>query len=227
MRRKTAGIPVLLLAIATLSGCQAFFTTSLGSSLARDTITVPADISNAEAAAILAGEPSDAMLESLLAVLNDQAAAGDTGAATLAAEAAVQASDVSTTLMDAVATAMTGGTIDIVSIVTDLQASATAEVLQGLTGLGDDVTGDIVTSVLIDPETGKAKLGPTELAVASLILAASALPTGVTNPAAMDAGQLAAFQADPAVKLASNLLAQAATDGGDVTLLDYFNDYLP
>jgi len=226
MRRKIAAIPVLLLAIATLSGCQAFFTTSLASGLKRTNVSVPADISNEDAAAILAGDPSDEMLESLLATLNDQAAAGDTGAATLAAEAAVQASDVSTTVMDAVASAMNGGDVDITSIVTDLQANTTAEILQGLTGLGDG-TGEIDPAVLIDPETGKAKLGSTELVVASLILASSALPSGVADPADMDAGQLAAFQADPSVILASKLIAQAANDGGDASMLDFFSAYLP
>jgi len=201
MRRKTAGIPVLLLAIATLSGCQAFFTTSLGSSLARDTITVPADISNAEAAAILAGEPSDAMLESLLAVLNDQAAAGDTGAATLAAEAAISVSGASETIMSTVSEVIATSTppTDISALVAALQSGAAA-------------TGVVpALDRLSDPEV-RSGLEPTELIVAAVLLATSALDAhgvDVSDPAS-PTGDLANYKLDPAVTLALQLAQDAA-----------------
>lgn len=222
MRRKIAGIPVLLLAIATLSGCQAFFTTSLGASLARDSVTVPADISNAEAAAILEGDPSDAMLASLLAVLNDQAAAGDTGSATLAAEAAISVSGVSETIMGTVSEVIATSTLptDLSSFVAALEA-------------GYDEAGVSTALLALDDPAVAAGLEPTELLVAAVLLATSQLSTysiDVNDPDA-NATNLSNYQADPTVALALTLADQAAADilasGGDPSLAEMLASLLP
>ena len=202
MRLKIARIAVLLAAIAALSGCQAFFTTSIASSLARDTVTVPADISNADAAAILAGDPSDAMLAGLLEVLNDQAAAGDTGAASLAAEAAISVSGVSDTIMETASEWIATESLpsDLSSFVDAIEA-----------GYGESGVSTALLA-LSDPAAA-AGLEPTQLLVAAVLLATSALDAytvDISDPE-HPTGDLAAYKTDAAVVLALKLAGDAAS----------------
>ena len=222
MRRKLARIAIVLVALVALSGCQAFFTTSLASDLKRTSITGPADISNEEAAAILAGDPSDEMLSSLLGVLNAQAAAGDTGSATLAAEAAISVSGVSDTIMGTVSDVIATGTLP-----TDLSAFVAAlEAGYGETGVSTALLA------LSDPEVA-AGLEPTQLLVAAILLATSQLDTysiNINNPSA-DPTDLTNYQADPTVALALDLVNQAAAailaTGGDPSLAEMLAGLLP
>jgi len=197
LKRNIVGIPVLLLAIAALSGCQAFFTTSFASGLKRTSVNVPADISNADAAEILDGEmkPSDEMLSSLLAVLNNQAAAGNTGSAKLAAEAAVDLSGVSETL---------GAILKSQALPSDPSALIDAFVA-GYTETG------VSTALLAldDPAIAKA-LGPDDLLVAAVLLASSKVESyGINLNDPGSSTDLSGYQNDDSVKLAVILIQDA------------------
>lgn len=203
MRRAIARSFVLSIAITALSGCQAFFTTSLASSLARESVAVPADISNEDAAALLAGNPSEAMLESLLATLNDQVltAPENVGSAALAAEAAIGVSGVSEIVMSTVADALETSTLptDITALVTALQAGAAA-------------TGVVMALDRLSAPEVRHELEPTELVVAAVLLATSALADNnidISDPE-NPTGDLSAYQADPDVALALILVQDAA-----------------
>ena len=220
MRRPLSSFaPAALITLAlAATGCQQLFTTSLAAWAERDSISIPKDISNADAAEILATTDDPTVLSSLLAVLNDQAAAGDLGSAALAAETAVGASGVADGIMPVLADYIASGTTpDVAALVTTLQAGATTEVLAGLDFLGNP-------AVLAD-----APLTPTELLVAASILAASALPAGV-DPGTLAGASLTAYQADPAVQLAVDLITKASADlaatGADTSTLDAFAEYL-
>jgi hypothetical protein len=221
MRRALSWTALIALAIA-VSGCQAFFSTSLASGLTRSSVTVPADISNSQAADLIASTDDPAILAALLAVLNDQAAAGDAGAAALAAEAAVGASGASDAIMEVILPAIAGTVPDAATIATlvgALVAGGSADVLTGLDGLSDPAV------------LAASAMTPTELVVASLLLAASAMPPGVTDPSTLTAPQLTAFQADPAVVLALSLANKASADilagGGDPAMADAIAAFLP
>ena len=205
MRSLRPSVFALLAIPLLLTGCQQLFTTSLASSLARDSYTIPANISNEDAAALLADpELTPAALTSLLGVLNDQAEAGDSGAAALAAEAAVGASGVSGTVTSAITEALNTGTVDTASLVSALVSGASSEVVSGLSRLSDP-------NVL-----AAADLSPTELVVAAALLAASALPPGVTNPSDLSGtnpgDSLYDYQHNPDVVLAASLITTAGTD---------------
>jgi hypothetical protein len=205
MRSLHPSVFALLVFPLLLTGCQKLFTTSLAEGLARDSYTISADISNEDAAALLAdSELSPAALTSLLSVLNDQAAAGDSGAAALAAEAAVGASGVSGTVTAAITAALNTGTVDTATLVLALVSGANSEVVAGLSGLSDP-------SVL-----AAADLSPTELVVAAALLAASALPPGVTDPTTLSGTNpgdpLYEYQHNPDVVLAASLITTAGTD---------------
>lgn len=219
MRSLRPSVFALLAFLPLLAGCQQLFTTSLAKSLARDSYTISANISNADAAALLADpELSPAALTSLLGVLNDQAAAGDSGAAALAAEAAVGASGVSGTVTSAITAALNSGTVDTASLVSALVSGASSEVVTGLSGLSDP-------SVL-----AAAALSPTELVVAAALLAASALPPGVTDPTTLSGAELTAYQNDANVVLAASLITTAGTNlsdsGIDPALMQQLADLL-
>jgi len=223
MRRPLSSFaPAALITLAlAATGCQQLFTTSLAAWAERDSISIPKDISNADAAEILATTDDPTVLSSLLAVLNDQAAAGDLGSAALAAETAVGASGVADGIMPVLADYIASGTTpDVAALVTTLQAGATTEVLAGLDFLGNP-------AVLAD-----APLTPTELLVAASILAASALPAGV-DPTTLDGSStptLTDYQNDLAVQLAFDLIQKASADlaatGADTSTLDAFAEYL-
>jgi hypothetical protein len=201
MRSLRPSVFALLAIPLLLTGCQQLFTTSLAKSLARDSYTIPTNISNEDAAALLADpELSPAALASLLAVLNDQAASGDSGAAALAAEAAVGASGVSGTVTAAITEALKTGTADTSALVSALVSGASSEVVTGLSGLSDP-------SVL-----AAADLSPTELVVAAALLAASALPEGVTDPTTLSGTELSNYQSNADVALAASLITTAGTE---------------
>jgi hypothetical protein len=235
MRRHHRVFLVLALALCAV-GCQALFTTSLAVKLARDpsAITIPATISTADATAILqTPNVSPAVLTNLLTVLNTQADLPNATTETkvLAVQTALAASNVSATvtapLMSVATTALAGGTVSgesITTIVTSLQASAAVSgVVDNLKRIDDPV---VLAQVTQD-------MSPTDLMMSALVLATSALPAGVTNPSdtsQMSSAQLSAFQADPAVVLASSLVKSAsdalALSGGDPTMAAALQGFL-
>jgi hypothetical protein len=205
MRSLRPSVFALLAFSLLLTGCQKLFTTSLASGLARDSYTISADISNEDAAALLAdSELSPAALTSLLSVLNDQAAAGNAGSAALAAEAAVGASGVSTTLTQSLTSFVNTGTPpEVSSILSVLKTGASTEVVEGLSHLGN---ADVLKA---------ADMSSTELVVAATLLAASALDRhGITDPTTADATALDAYKDDDSVIIAKALIEKAAGDSG-------------
>ena len=229
--RRPAVAPALFLVLACAlvsSGCQQFFTTSLAASLARPTISVPATLSAAEAAELAAEAQANqdtTLAIALVASLNDQIAAAGAGAvaanpalAAAAASAAVVASGAGSSIIEALDDFIAEGTPDsatVSALVTEIQTGATADVLTALAYL-DPATG-------MDAASVSGTVGPTDYAIAAIVLAASALPAGVTDPSTMDQAQLDAFHADPAVVAAQNIVAEAktvATDQASQELLD-------
>jgi hypothetical protein len=210
MRRALGGILVLAAALA-LSGCQGFFTTSLASFLARSSYNIPSNISNAEAAALIAANPNDPkLLASLMAVLNAQAAASVPGAKALAAAAAVGASGVSTTVAGDLTTAINGGGTpsadSIAAMVKTLQDAevATPGIVTALSGLGNAGTLNAATLTA-------SGLQPTQVVVAAMLLAANALPPGTTDPSSLSGEALTNFQNNSNVILAVQLVNSAAS----------------
>jgi hypothetical protein len=217
MRSLRPSLIAILVISLPLMGCQKLFTTSLAEGLTRTNYPIPANISNADAASLLSDSslPS-AALASLLAVLNDQAAAGDPGAAALAAKAAVGASGVTSTIMPTLASIAIGGSLsssDISSLVSTIQAGANSEVVDGLMRLRSG-TDDIAAN----------DLNPTQLIVAATLLAASALDPGV-NPADLSPTDLSAYQTDPKVTLAADLVAEATKHLSNTAIADTLSGY--
>lgn len=215
-------LPIALILTLGLSACQALFTTSLGTALVRKTITIPADISASDAKDILASDPSPEACASLLDVLNAQTGASSAG---LAVDAAIGASELSTTLGssvgDAAAALISGGAADFSGILTSLRSvgsdAAVLTAFQGL-GSGSSVDADVIAA---------AGLSATDLALVALVIAAQAIPAGITDPTALTGTALTDFQATPQAQLAVALLGEAAAGLTDSTYLDLLSGFLP
>jgi len=211
MRSLRPSVFAILVLSFPLMGCQKIFTTSLAEGLARDNYTISANISN-DAAANIIDDPntSSAVLSNLLAVLNDQATTGDSGAAALAAEAAVGASGVTTSLMPVLT--------ELAHTKTPPDAASTATILSTLaTGASPEVVEGLLR--LSDPATlAAANLEPTDLVFAAALLAASALPDGVSNPADLSGTDLDNYRTSPAVQLAITLAGDASAGLAGTTL---------
>jgi hypothetical protein len=262
LMRRAFGYTVVF-ALALLSaGCQKIFTYSLAAGLARTSVTVSATISTDDAADLLASTSDSSVISQVSEILVEKAAAGDTAAAivlinssntsqetfsslltalnaqadsgdataatkALAAEAALGASDVvssvTTPLLDAVA-AGTISTATISSIVGTLQNGyEVGGVSDGLDRLTDAST---LTAVSAD-------MSSTDLMITALVVAAAALPAGVTDPT--DETQWAAasvtkadYQASADVTLAKSIVQEAidkmTVSGGSSDLLSKLTD---
>ncbi len=222
MRRARAVLFIAILALG-LMACQAMFTTSLGTAFERTTITIPADISAADAQAILDNpSTSPAAYSALLDVLNAQAATS-TASAGLAVDAAIGASGMAENLAQSLMDAAVAASPDIPALVTALQdISGNAAAMAAFARL-DAGAGAIDPAVL-----AAADLSPTDMALVALVVVAAppVLPAGQdpTDAAWLATGPGLAFQASPQYELATNLLTQAANDiiasGGDSAMAD-------
>lgn len=205
-----------------LFGCQAMFTTSLGSSLVRTSITIPADISAADAQAIMDSNPSPTALAALLTVLNAQAATNSTSAG-LAVEAAIGASGMGESLAQSLMDAAIAASPDIPALVTALQDIASNAAAMAAFDRLDAGAGAIDPAVL-----AASDLSPTDMALVALVVVAAppVLPAGQdpTDAGWLSTGPGMAFQASDQYTLASALLTQAANDiiasGGDSAMAD-------
>ena len=230
MRRAFGYAVVFALALAS-AGCQKIFTTTLAPDLVRTSITIPATISNTEASALISSsDTSTAALTSLLTVLNEQVTAGDATPETkaLAVEAALGASDVASTvttpILAAATTVASGGTVTsatITSIVSALQdATSTTGVSTAMGRLSDPA---VLTAAAAD-------MSSTQLVITALVVAAAALPTGVTDPTAMTDAQKDTYQGSAEITLAKEIVAAAVTkmaeEGGDEGLINTLSAYL-
>lgn len=225
--RRSAGLVILLAALAC-AGCQQVFTTSLGASLARQELSLPATLTTAQAADLAAQAKANedpklasALVENLNARIAGTVTADNAALAAAAASSAVVASGAAGVVMTALDSFVQSGTAptgaDLAALVTSIQAGATASVLTAISYL--DTTGGIA-----DPSSVSATVSATDYAIAAVVLAASALPAGVTDPTTMTADQLTAFQATPEVESASRIIAAAATiaSADAKSLLDQF-----
>ncbi len=226
MRRARAILVTVILALS-LAACQAMFTTSLGTAFERDKITIPADISAADAQTILDDpDTSPAAYAALLVVLNDQVATNP-AAAGLALTAAVGASQLETNLADPLNDILKkaiGGTsptpAEMSAIVTALQKTDdNTEVAAALARL-DSGGGSLDADVL-----AASGLSPTNVLLVALVIASSALGPGEdpTDPG-FDA---AAYQLTPQAMLAADLLSAAASELTNTELLDSISQYFP
>lgn len=220
-------LPIALLLILGLSACQALFTTSLGTALARKTITIPADISASDAKDILASDPSPEACASLLDVLNAQTGATSAG---LAVDAAIGATDLSTTVGDpivnAAMSALAGGSpssADISALVTSLQdVAGNAAVLTAFTNLNSTTSPGTADAAVL----AASGMSPTNMVLVALVVASSALPAGVdpTSSAFTSSPAFTTFQNSDEAKLAKDLVTKAGADivasGGSSALAD-------
>jgi hypothetical protein len=200
-----------------LAGCQQLFTTSLGKSLARTDLPIPATLSSSQAADLaamaqsntkLAGDLTASLVKQLGAAPNPATQSGLMGSA---ASAAVVASKTSQALTGVINDfAKTG------SFPTDSKTlkSLLANIQSGASGTG------VVTALgYLDPSTGltaaKAKeagLGATDLAIAAVVIASTVIPAG-SDPTKLDVASLSA--ADKAtLDVAVSILGSAKTLAG-------------
>ncbi len=231
MRRfATPLIPLFLLAVATGMGCQDLYTTSMGAFLARDELSLPAALSVADATELAAAAKENddpalasALVENLTTQVGATVTAANTKLAALAAGSAVVASGTSGAVMTALDSFLeTGeaptGTV-LADIVEAIQAGSSASVLEAVVYLDPGRVGGGV-----DPAAVSDTLGTTDYMLAAVILAASALPAGVTDPSAMTEAEITTFQADPDVVAAARIVAAASAlaSAEEQDLLDQF-----
>jgi len=221
-------IPAVILAASAAMGCQQLFTTSLGEPLAREELSLPSTLSQAQAADLAAQAKANddaklagALVSSLTAQVGGTVTEANAPLAAAAASSAIVASGAAGTVMSALDSFIESGEAptgaDLAELVTSIQAGASASVLAAIGYL--DTTGGIS-----DPSIVSGTLSATDYALGAIILAASALPDGVTDPSAMTSEQLATFQDSAEVQSASRIIAAASTiaSEGAQDLLDQF-----
>jgi hypothetical protein len=216
MRRYTTAFAAILAALLVvgLAGCQELFTTSLGKSLARDTYDIPSDLTPAEAAELaeeaqndpkLAAALVDALNEEIKGESDPEVRAALEGSAASAAIAASGASDDIVAILPDVAAGDTPSADTLVDLVEKIKDSATPSIVTALSYLDPESPGGLTAD-----QAKAAGLDATDLAVAALILAASAVPSGVDPDTIKDdPAALAAYQASPEVQAAQRILAEA------------------
>jgi hypothetical protein len=166
---------------SSLSGCQQLFTTSLASSLARKTLSIPTNLTPAQAATLAIEAKSDpalatALVGSLVTEINSTS--DPTVKAQLeesAASAAVVASGASSAITSLITSYTTNPSqvpdaATLSSLLATVQAGATPSVVTALSYLDP--------SNLTPAQVTAAGLGPTDLAVAAVVVASSVIPPG-------------------------------------------------
>jgi len=231
MRRyATPLIPLCLLAATAGMGCQDLYTTSVGAFMAREEFSLPAALSVADAADIAAqakenDDPAlaNALVQNLTTQVGTTITATNTKMAALAAGSAVVASGSSGAVMTALDSFIETGSAPtgtaLAAIVKTIQAGSSASVLNAVAYLDPGRTGGGV-----DPAAASTTLGTTDYVLAAVILAASALPAGVTDPANMSDPELATFHGDARVEAAGRIVtaASALASAKERDLLDQF-----
>ena len=218
MRRKSslraslgaAVIAFLAVFAATgLAGCQKFFTTSLATGLARESLPIPANLSQAADLANQA-QSNPKLATALVSSLVTQIASlspTDPARVSLqasAATAAVAASGTSSALTGILADVAGGGTIatqSLIDLVGTVKAGATPAVVAALSYLNP--TGGISAA-----DAKAAGLTATDLAIAAIVIASPALPEN-TDPTTMTPDQVATFQARPEAVAAKSVIDSA------------------
>jgi len=212
--------------LAVLSSCQQFFTTSLAASLARDSYTIPADMSVADASALLDqallngdAEMAAQLVTPLLAAL---------GAAEVGSDAYNEAA---AALLDAVVLSSGVG-----AAMTEVATSLASADLANLTE--DDLSGAMATISTItltdDAEAALLLLAanpPADMSADDAYSAAIALAADSFTDAELDINsidtlteeEITELSEDDSMEAALDLLGQAQEIGGDESL---FGDLL-
>lgn len=218
MRNRLYGGAAAIMAVAVLASCQQFFTTSLASTLARDSYTIPADLSVADSAALLAEatangdvELASALVTPLLAAL--EAAEPGTDAYEAAASALLDASVLSSGVGPALNNALAAIPLDDLGGITEEDMENVVAALSTI-ALTDTAEEALVLLAANPP----ADMGADEAYAAAVALAMDAF--GDAGLAFSDLGSItaedeAALSADPGMAAALDLLDLASTLGGD------------
>ncbi len=210
MPRKRYAAALIALALLSLasSSCQRIFTTSLAPFLARDGYTIPSDLSVADAAYLLSQSQGDPDLAAALVTpLYNAASAATPGtaaydeAATLLAQAVIQASDIN-------------NGIGIVLNTIPLDGSTTQAELDAAFGAfsGVDISSEELTSLelIMTNSSPSGSLSAAEAyTIAAALIASAANDAGVSDPTAITGPQQALLDADPAYSLAFDFLTLA------------------
>jgi len=206
-----SAIAVTAFIIACLSSCQQLFTTSLASGLARNSITIPSNLSTSEASNLAAQAKANndtklasALVSSLVTEIgNTTDPATKAGLEASAAGAAITASGVGSVFTSLSSTDLSSITpASAQSLLATIQAGATPTVLTALSYL-TPTTG---------LTTASSGLSSTDYLMAAVVVAANIVPTGATL-SSVNAASLSA--ANPTqYALAQNLLNQASTLAG-------------
>jgi hypothetical protein len=233
---RALGLSLLMAALlgVGLSGCQKLFTTSIASSLARDTLSIPSNLSASDASDLAAQAKANndtklasALVESLvsqIASTSDSSAKTELQAA--AVTAAIIASGTSSALTDVITDyEKDGSTPDaeaLKSLLTTIQegAAGTGVVdallyLNSSTGLSTDAAKD-------------AGIGATDYAIAAVVIAASVIPAG-SDPSTFDYSTLstedqATIDVAKTMILNASALVEAGSSAADLlkTISDQF-----
>ena len=219
MRVPTSALATLAFSALLLSGCQQLFTTSLGSSLARTSYSIPTNLSTSQAADLAAQAKDDQdtkLASALLSSLNTEISntsdpATKAALEQSAAEAAVVASGAGTSVMTALSDFSNGSltSSDVSSFVPQLQAGATSEVLQALAYLSPSASPQATVDT--------SAVNVTDYVLAAAVIAANALPAGVTDPTALSGVALTTYRTNAAQALDILNFAATLPGGGEVS----------
>lgn len=206
-----------------LSSCQQFFTTSLAPMLARDSYTIPADMSVDDATALLADALANGDAEMAAALVTPLLAAATTAAADPTSAAYQEAANA---LLDAAVLSSGVG-----SVMTEVATTLATADLESMTEEDLAETMDLISSITLDDNAEAALIliaqnPPDDMTAddayaAALALASNAfVDAGVSfdDIGSLSAEEEAALAADPAVDAAIALLDQASLLGGDESL---------
>jgi hypothetical protein len=215
--RATTLVAIVAAILATgLAGCQQLFTTSLGKALARDSLPVPKTLTTSQASDLVAQAKADndtklattlvTNLVNQIATTTDATEKAELQAS--AATAAVTASGTSDALSGILSDYGDTGEIPtdsatLTELLTTIQSGATASVVAALSYL-DPGSGGIDAT-----QAEAAGLGATDLAIAAVVIAASAMPAGVDPTTVVITDLPAEDQAT--IEVAKSIIVQANT----------------
>ena len=212
-----------------LSGCQQLFTTTLAASLARSSLPIPSNLTPAQAEALAKkAKDNPKLAETLVTSLVSQIASTTDPATKAALEAtaastAVVASGASAAITSLVSTYANGTTPDAGTLYALL-----ATIQDGTSGADVTALKYLDPTNLTSAEVTAAGLGPTDLAVAAVVLAASAIPAGtnLSDSSSIDTTALTtAITATGAPSIMEEAVAMLPSDSQSSGLLNTISQY--
>jgi hypothetical protein len=219
-------IAVSLAGIATLSSCQQFFTTSLASSLARDSYTIPANMTVADASALLDeallngdAEMAAQLVTPLLAALEAETPGTEkyNEAAAALLDAVVLSSGVGAAMTN-MATTLASADLD------NLTEEDLAGAMASLSTIA--LSNDAEAALLLLAANPPADMSADDAYSAAIALAADSFTDAGLSIDTIDTlseDQITEFSEDASMAAAVDLIGQAQDLGGDESL---FGDLL-